>query len=50
MTDLNALKAANAKRWAVAKLTRGPEFVPVAKRLVAAKERYQAVSAKTGIP
>ena len=47
--DLIALKAANVKRWDKAKLTRGPEFIPVAKRLVAAKERYQAVSLKTGI-
>lgn len=50
MVDLVALKAANAKRWANAKLTRGPEFAPVAKRLVAAKDRYMAVSARTGIP
>lgn len=50
MTDLVALKTANAKRWAVAKLTRGPEFIPVAKRLVAAKARYQAVEARTGVP
>jgi lysozyme family protein len=45
-----ALKAANANRWANAKLTRGPEFVPVAKRLVAAKARYQAVEVQTGVP
>lgn len=50
MTDLVALKAANAKRWAVAKLTRSSEFNPVAKRLVAAKDRYKAVEAKTGVP
>ncbi len=50
MTDLLALKAANANRWANAKLTRS--FTTVAKRLVApeAKARYQAVSAKTGVP
>jgi len=48
MTDLNALKAANAMRWANVSLTR--EFGPVAKRLVAAKPRYQSVAAKTGIP
>lgn len=50
MTDLVALKAANAKRWAVAKPTRS--FAGVAKRLVApeAKARYQAVEAKTGVP
>ena len=50
MTDLNALTAANAKRWANAKLTRN--FASVARHLVApnAKARYQAVSAKTGVP
>jgi lysozyme family protein len=50
MVDLVALKRANEKRWAVAKLTRGPEFLPVAKRLVAAKARYQAVERATGVP
>lgn len=50
MTDLVALKAANVRRWGAALLTRGPEFTPVAKRLVAAKQRYLTVSAKTGIP
>lgn len=50
MVDLAALKTANTKRWSAAKLTRGPEFIPVAKRLVAAKARYEVVSAKTGIP
>jgi lysozyme family protein len=48
--DLAKLKAANVRRWDIAQLTRGPEFTPVAKRLVAAKERYLAVTAKTGIP
>lgn len=43
-----ALKAANAKRWANAKTTRN--FVTIAKNLVAAKPRYQAVEAKTGVP
>lgn len=50
MTDLVALKVANAKRWQNAKLTRGPEFTPVAKRLFAAKERYVAVEKLTGVP
>src|SRR5882757_6335565 len=52
MTDLNALTAANAKRWASAKLTRAGSFATVAKHLVApdAKQRYQSVSAKTGVP
>lgn len=48
MTDLVALKAANAKRWANVKLTRN--FGSVARALVAAKARYQAVEAKTGVP
>ena len=48
MTDLTALKAANAARWANAKLTRN--FSSVAKVLVAAKPRYQAVAARTGVP
>lgn len=50
MTDLVALKAANAKRWANAKTTR--DFTSVAKRLVdpIAKSRYVAVSARTGVP
>lgn len=50
MTDLVALKLANAHRWANARPMR--DFSTVAKRLVkaAAKARYQAVSAKTGVP
>jgi lysozyme family protein len=50
MTDPNALTAANAKRWAITKLTRN--FVPIARHLVSsdAKARYRAVSAKTGVP
>jgi len=50
MTDTVKLKEANIRRWSAAQLTRGPEFLPVAKRLVAAKQRYLTVSAKTGIP
>lgn len=50
MVDLAALTKRNAARWAVAKLTRGPEFGPVAKRLVAAKARYRTVEARTGVP
>ena len=50
MTDLVALKQANAKRWANARLTR--DFSSVAKRLVfpGAKSQYQAVGARTGVP
>jgi lysozyme family protein len=51
MTTKHAqLIARNAVRWDTAKLTRVTEFAPVAKRLVASKARYQAVSAKTGVP
>jgi lysozyme family protein len=50
VVDIVALKAANVRRWNAAKLTRGPEFLPVAKRLVAAKQRYMTVSVQTGIP
>ena len=50
MADLVKLKADNIRRWNNAKLTRGPEFAPVAKRLVAARDRYMNVSVRTGIP
>ena len=50
MTDLNALKAANARRWANARVIRN--FASLARHLVepSAKQRYDAVSAKTGVP
>jgi lysozyme family protein len=50
MTDLVALKVANAKRWNVAQPTR--KFGSVAAFLVEsrAKARYQIVSARTGVP
>lgn len=52
MTDLNALKAANAARWPDAKLQRQGAFQAIARRLVdpKAKARYQAVQAMTGVP
>ena len=52
MTDLTALKQANAKRWANAKLLRKADCASIASHLVAAgaKDRYQAVAAKTGVP
>lgn len=50
MANLNALKAANASRWASATITRKSAFGPVAKKLVANKARYQAVEALTGVP
>ncbi|NOJ43763.1 hypothetical protein [Bradyrhizobium australiense] len=50
MTNLILLTESNAKRWAAARLTRN--FTPTARHLVApaAKARYQAVSARTGVP
>jgi lysozyme family protein len=50
MADLAVLTQRNAARWKAAKLTRGPEFAPVAKRLIAAKARYQGVADRTGVP
>lgn len=46
--DTAALKAANERRWNAAKLT--ANYTTIAKALVAAKPRYQAVEAKTGVP
>ena len=48
MVDLVALKLGNEKRWAKAKLT--ANYSKIAKSLVDAKARYQAVEAKTGVP
>ncbi len=50
MTDLLALKAANAERWAKARMRRN--FAPVARALVEtkAKQRYQTVAARTAVP
>ena len=54
MVDIEALKLANARRWAVAKLDRGlfPALDTVARRLVAAdaKGRYLAVAQATSVP
>lgn len=51
MVDTNALTRANEKRWARAKITR-PGFASIARHLTdsAARARYEAVSAKTGVP
>jgi lysozyme family protein len=50
MTDLVALQRTNTQRWANARPTRN--FAATAKRLISpdARSRYQAVSAKTGVP
>jgi len=50
MTDLVALKAANAKRWANVRLTRGPEFIAPARRAVANKARYLAIPQRAKMP
>ncbi len=46
--SLANLRAANEKRWAAAKLTR--PFNSTADKLLAAKSRYLAVEARTGVP
>jgi len=48
MSDIPNLIAANAERWEAAASTR--DASPVARKLLAAKTRYQTVSAKTGVP
>lgn len=48
MVDMAVLKAANADRWANAKLTRN--FVTVAKALIAAKSVYTEVQRVTKVP
>lgn len=48
MVDTSALKAENERRWANAKLT--VSYGNIVKQLIAAKPRYQAVEAKTGVP
>jgi lysozyme family protein len=49
MVDFTALTAVELKRWQNAKLTRKSESDSVAKRLVAAKTRYQVVEYATGV-
>jgi hypothetical protein len=52
MVDLIKLKTANLTRWNAASVT--PSLIPlidgVSHHMVAAKPRYQAVEAKTGVP
>lgn len=48
--NIGSLISRNRVRWSVAKITRGLEFAKVAKRLVDAKDRYQSVSKRTGVP
>ncbi len=46
--DLNSIVDANARRWERANLTRSLDAT--ARRLVAARRRYQVVEAATGVP
>lgn len=46
--DLNSIADANARRWERANLTRSLDAT--ARRLVAARRRYQVVEAATGVP
>lgn len=41
MANLTTLSKQNSERFRVAKLSRGPEFAPVARRLVADKTYFQ---------
>jgi lysozyme family protein len=50
MADLVALRAANASRWAKAKLTRGSEFSRPAGIAFANKSRYLAIARRAGMP
>src|SRR5437868_12627813 len=50
MTDLVALRTANAKRWASAKLLRKADFASVASHLIGAKGRYRTVEGRTLVP
>jgi lysozyme family protein len=50
MVDLNALTAANARRWQNAKLTRKTQSDNIAAQLFRTKKRYQDVADETGVP
>lgn len=52
MITLESLTAANARRWGVARplASRQAAFTATARRLVAARDKYQAVAGKTGVP
>jgi lysozyme family protein len=52
VSSISALAAANAGRWAVAPVltAKGPAFRATARRLLAAKDRYQRVASQTGVP
>jgi lysozyme family protein len=50
MTDLVALRAANAGRWAKARLTRAPEFTKPAAKAFANKARYLSIARRAKMP
>ncbi len=49
---VDTLSTLNARRWATCKINpnKDAEFTKVANKLLAAKDRYKAVEAKTGVP
>jgi lysozyme family protein len=49
VADLIALQKINAERWAVAHLTRGPEFVRYAKVAVNNRQRYASIVHRCGM-
>lgn len=49
ITDIPKLQQANAKRWAVAKITRSTEYNTPVARALAAKDRYKAIEVATGV-
>src|ERR1700721_4336654 len=49
MVDLIKLKSQNEARWAVAKLTRGPEFIQPAHNAVSHKSIYQNIEDRTNV-
>jgi lysozyme family protein len=50
MANIAALKVANTRRWANAKLTRGPEFTVPAKKALANKATYVDIATRSGMP
>jgi lysozyme family protein len=50
MPNLVAMTAANGQRWQNARITRSAAVANVCPRLYAAKNRYLAVAAQTGVP
>lgn len=47
--DISNLQRLNASRWAAAKVTRASEYVLPVQRALAARPRYEAIQAATGV-